>query len=216
MPPPDHGLPALQPPQHHGLPLLSLRGPRCPRLPASAAAWPPAPAGRQHPVRYCIFIFTILDKAYTFQLKDYISDFIKPSSEIQPPNNPCLRGQVAALGAALGDLEPPEAAQVALHLAGEAGSRGVGAVGRAGPTLLLPGRYIYNIYTLSTQYLHNIYPAAGGPDGGHLARGGAADRVLARGPHRGDGGHGRHPPALSPLPPPRRRHPLLRRGAGIQ
>ena len=64
-------------------------------------------------------------------------------------------GQVAALGAALGDLEPPEAAQVALHLAGEAGSRGVGAVGRAGPALLLPGRYIYtylhNIYTISTQ-----------------------------------------------------------------
>ena len=101
---------------------------------------------------------------------------------------------------------------MALHLAGEAGSRGVGAVGRAGPTLLLPGRYIYNIYTISTR----IYPAAGGPDAGHLARGGAADPVLARGPHRGDGGHGRHPPALSPLPAPRGRHTLLRRGAGIQ
>ena len=104
---------------------------------------------------------------------------------------------------------------MALHLAGEAGRRGVGAVGRAGAPLLLPGRYIYNIYNIYTISTH-IYAAAGGPDAGHLARGGAADPVLARRPHRGDGGHGRHPAALSPLPAPRGRHPLLRRGSGIQ
>ena len=84
--------------------------------------------------------------------------------------------------------------------------------------LALHSSYQVDISTISTHIynIYNIYAAAGGPDAGHLARGGAADPVLARRPHRGDGGHGRHPAALSPLPAPHRRHPLLRRGAGIQ